>query len=86
MRAGGALGRLLPCEELPWPLLPAAALFDGPGPAPLLPALAVPLSFFCLPCGAPSTSCSERGGAHPCDKNAASRTPPNCTLWSPMWG
>jgi hypothetical protein len=42
MRAGGALGRLLPC-----PLLPAAAaaLLDGPPPAPLLPALALPLPF-----------------------------------------
>jgi hypothetical protein len=39
MRAGGALGRLLPC-----PLLPtrAAAWVDGPPPAPLLPALALP--------------------------------------------
>jgi hypothetical protein len=59
MHAGGALGRLLPCEELAWPLLPAAAaaLVDGPPPAPLLPALALPF----LRCGAPhapSTSCN----------------------------
>jgi hypothetical protein len=77
MRPGGALGRLLPCEELPWPLLPAAALVDGPPPAPPLPALALPLPFCCLPCGAPhppSTSRSERGGAHPCDRNTASLT------------
>jgi hypothetical protein len=51
MRAGGALGRLLPCDELPWPLLPAAAaaLMDGPPPAPLLPVLPLPF----LLCGAP---------------------------------
>jgi hypothetical protein len=51
---GGALGRLLPCEELPCPLLPAAAaaLLDGPPPAPPLPALPLPLPIGCLPCGA----------------------------------
>jgi hypothetical protein len=70
MRAGGALGRLLPCPLLPcpllpWPLLPAAAaaLVDGPPPAPLLPALALPLPFFCGAPHAPSTSGSERRGA-----------------------
>jgi hypothetical protein len=48
MRAEGALGRLLPCPLLPCPLLPAAAaaLVDGPPPAPPLPALALPLPFF----------------------------------------
>jgi hypothetical protein len=47
VRAGGALGWLLPCDELPWPLLPAAAaaLVEGPPPAPLLPAVALPLPF-----------------------------------------
>jgi hypothetical protein len=77
MRAGGALGRLLPWDELHWSLLPAAAaaLVDGPPPAPLLPALALPLPFFCGAPHAPSTSAgSERGGAHPCDRNAASLT------------
>jgi hypothetical protein len=75
MRTGGALGRLLPCDELPCPLLPAAAaaLVDGPPPAPPLTALALPLPlpFACLPCAARhpprATSCSARGGAHPCD-------------------
>ena len=77
MRAGGALGRLLPCDELPSPLLPAAAaaLLDGPPPAPLLPAVALPLPFLrCDAPHAPSTSGSERGGAHSCDRNAASLT------------
>jgi hypothetical protein len=49
-------------------------LLDGPPPTPPLPALALPLSFFCLPSGAPhapSTSCGERGGAHSCNRNAA---------------
>jgi hypothetical protein len=74
IRAGGALGRLLPCDELPWPLLPAAAaaLVDGTPPAPPLPAVALPLPLRCETSHAPSTSCSERGGAHPCDRNAAS--------------
>jgi hypothetical protein len=76
MRAGGALGRLLPCDELPWPLLPcpllpaaAAALVDSPQPPPLLPALLLPLLTLligCLPCGLgcerrpPSASCMMR--------------------------
>ena len=54
---GSVLGQLLPCDELASPLLPAAAaaLLDGPPPTPPLPlpAVALPLSFFCLPCGAP---------------------------------
>jgi hypothetical protein len=59
MRAGGALGRLLPC-----PLLPAAAaaLVDGPPHAPLLPALALPFLRWGAP-HPPSTSGSERGEA-----------------------
>jgi hypothetical protein len=52
MGAGGALGRLLPCDELPCPLRPAAAaaLVDGLPPAPLLSALALALRIGCLPC------------------------------------
>ncbi len=54
MRAGVVLGRLLPCDELAWPLLlpAAAALVDGPPPLPAL-AVPLPLPFFCLPCGGP---------------------------------
>jgi hypothetical protein len=60
MRVGGALTRLL-----------AAALVDGP---PL--ALALPLPFGCLRCGAPHPRAvsSERGAAQPCYRNAASLT------------
>jgi hypothetical protein len=68
MRAGGALGRLLPCDELACPLLPAsdAALVDSPPPPPPLTALALPLPLRCETPHSPSTSCSERGGAQPC--------------------
>ena len=85
MRAGGALGRLLPCDELPSPLLPAAAaaLVDGPPPAPPLPALALPLPF--LRCGAPHPPRQAVGGETLTRATETPhRSPPNCTLWSPM--
>jgi hypothetical protein len=78
VRAGGALGRLLP-----WPLLPAAALVDGPPPAPPLPALALPLPF--LRCGAPHPPRQAVSGETLTRATETThRSPPNCTLWSPM--
>jgi hypothetical protein len=67
-RAGGALGRLLPCEELPWPLLPA----------PPLPALPLPLPIGCFPCGASAIPRARHDALNPCAMN----TPSNRLPWS----
>jgi hypothetical protein len=74
MRAGGALGRLLPS-----PLLPAAAaaLVDGPPPAPPLPALPLPLLIGCLPCGASAIPRARHDALNPC----AMDTPSNRVPW-----
>jgi hypothetical protein len=78
-RAGVALGRLLPCDELPSPLLPAAAaLVDGPPPAPPLPALALPLPLWCLPCGASAVPRACHDALNPW----AMDTPSNRVPWS----
>jgi hypothetical protein len=63
MRVGGALGRLLPCPLLP---APAVALVDGPPPAPLLPALPLPLSKGCLPCDASAVPRARHDALNPC--------------------
>jgi hypothetical protein len=80
MRAGGALGRLLPCEELPWPLLPAAAaaLVDGPPPAPPLPAVPLPLPLLigCLPCGASAVPRARHDALNPCVMDTPSKRVP----------
>jgi hypothetical protein len=71
--AGGALGRLLPCPLLPCPLLPAAAaLVDGPPPAPLLTALPLLLPIGCLPCGASAIPRARHGALNPCAMDTSS--------------
>jgi hypothetical protein len=67
-RAEDALGRLLPCPLLPCPLLPAAAaaLVDGPPPAPLLPDLPLPLLIGCLPCDTSAVPRARHDALYPC--------------------
>jgi hypothetical protein len=86
---GSVLGQLLACDELASPLLPAAAaaaLLDDPPPAPPLPlpAVALPLLFFCLPCGAPHETHHAVSGKS--NGNAASLSPPKCNAMEPgVW-
>ena len=69
MRAGGALGRLLHPAA-------AAALVDGPPPAPPLPALPLPLLIGCLPCGVSAIPRARHDALIPCAMDTPSNRVP----------